>query len=72
MIEEICKKDIELLQEADIVFTDQKFKCTAHGDAMARYYVKFETMKTLLTLPPRAKISEIVWILYISNNAFAV
>lgn len=37
-----------------------KIKCTEFGDAMARYYVKFETMKGLLSLEPRAKMSDIV------------
>ena len=37
-----------------------KTRCTEFGDAMARYYVKFETMKVLLSLEPKSKLSEIV------------
>ena len=35
-------------------------KCTEFGDAMARYYVRFESMKGLLSLEPRSKMSDIV------------
>lgn len=33
---------------------------TEYGNAMARYYVPFETMKLLIALKNKAKISEIV------------
>lgn len=60
MLRQICEKDVALLQECELVSTDGKFKATPFGDAMAKYYVKFETMKVLLSLPSKAKISEIV------------
>lgn len=59
-LEEICNKHIQLLQETNLVSSTAKLKCTEFGDAMARYYVKFETMKIFLSLPPKAKMSEIV------------
>ncbi|KAL8807605.1 MAG: hypothetical protein Q9182_000589 [Xanthomendoza sp. 2 TL-2023] len=45
-IERTCQRDIDLLLDAQLV-TDvgDKIKCTEFGHAMARYYVKFETMK---------------------------
>lgn len=60
-IERVCQRDIDLLLDAQLV-TDavDRIKCTEFGDAMARYYVKFETMKGLLSLEPRSKMSDIV------------
>ena len=40
--------------------TDAKIKCTEFGDAMARYYIRFGTMKVLLSLESKSKMSEIV------------
>lgn len=60
MLRQICEKDIGLLQECNLIATEGKLKSTEFGDAMARYYVKYETMKILVSLEPKAKISEIV------------
>lgn len=63
MLQQICEKDVNLLRESDLVSHEGSIKSTPFGDAMAKYYVKFETMKTILSLPPRTKVSEIVSIL---------
>lgn len=60
LLRQTCEKDLELLQENDLVTANPPFKSTELGDAMARYYVKFETMKLFLSLPQKAKMSEIV------------
>ena len=60
MLQQICEKDIGLLASAELIKTDKGLRCTELGDAMARYYVKFETMKTFAAIPPKAKMSEIV------------
>jgi ATP-dependent DNA helicase HFM1/MER3 len=60
MLEELCKKDINLLLDARIVERKDRLTSTMFGEAMARYYVTFETMKAFMALPPKAKISEIV------------
>lgn len=60
LLESICAKDIGLLQEARLVSDESRFKCTEFGDAMARYYVSFNTMKTILAMAPKAKMSEVV------------
>lgn len=60
LLASICAKDINLLREARLVTGAPHFKCTEFGDAMARYYIKFETMKAVLAMAPKAKISEIV------------
>lgn len=59
-LEHICSKGITLLEENDLVRATPKLQSTEFGDAMARYYVQFETMKTFLVLPPKSKISEIL------------
>jgi ATP-dependent DNA helicase HFM1/MER3 len=59
-LELICNKVISLLQEHDLVHNTNRLQCTEFGDAMARYYLRFETMKTLLTLPQQATTSEIL------------
>ncbi|KAL1964042.1 hypothetical protein VTN77DRAFT_7588 [Rasamsonia byssochlamydoides] len=60
MLRQICEKDVALLQDCGLVSSEGKLKSTPFGDAMAKYYVKFETMRILLSLPRKAKISEIL------------
>ena len=60
ILRQICEKDILLLSGADLVQNEGNLKCTELGDAMARYYIKFETMKTFGAIPPKAKMSEIL------------
>ncbi|KAL8710415.1 MAG: hypothetical protein Q9220_005016 [cf. Caloplaca sp. 1 TL-2023] len=63
-IERICRRDIDLLVDAQLVIeSGGRLKCTEFGDAMARYYVNFETMKGLLSLDPQAKMSDILSVL---------
>lgn len=60
VVERISEKDVRLLQENGLVSPGTRFRATELGDAMARYCVKFDTMKMILSLPPKAKVSEIV------------
>lgn len=59
LLRQICEKDIKLLQECDLV-EKALLLSTQFGDAMARYYIRFETMKKLLSLKSQATISQIV------------
>lgn len=59
MLRQICEKDIKLLQEGGLVECDA-LRSTRFGEAMARYYIRFETMKMLLSLKPQATISQTV------------
>ncbi|PYH46886.1 putative DEAD/DEAH box DNA helicase (Mer3) [Aspergillus saccharolyticus JOP 1030-1] len=59
LLRQICEKDIRLLQECGLV-TVNGLRSTSFGDAMARYYVRFETMRTLLTLKPQSTVSQIL------------
>ncbi|KAI7238069.1 P-loop containing nucleoside triphosphate hydrolase protein [Hortaea werneckii] len=59
-LENICRKAISQLEHHDLVRADEKLQCTEFGDAMARYYLQFDTMKIFLSLSPKAKISEIL------------
>ncbi|TKA69582.1 hypothetical protein B0A49_04499 [Cryomyces minteri] len=60
-LEHICSKDLSSLEQHHLVTSDnEQLRCTEFGDAMARYYLQFETMKIFLGLPPKAKLSEIL------------
>lgn len=70
-IERICKRDLSLLEDTKLVSSDGKLMATEFGDAMARYYVKFETMRGFMRLEPRSKISDIVRQSFSSKWIFA-
>ncbi|KAK1040940.1 ATP-dependent DNA helicase MER3 [Friedmanniomyces endolithicus] len=59
-LDSICRNGIAALEESDLVQSTPKLHCTEFGDSMARYYLQFETMKVILALPPKAKLSEIL------------
>lgn len=59
-LENICAKGLASLEAHDLVNKIPKLHCTEFGDAMARYYLQFDTMKIFLALPQKAKISEIL------------
>jgi ATP-dependent DNA helicase HFM1/MER3 len=59
-LEEVCERDIKLLQESSIVTDAERFSCTKYGEAMSRYMIQFDTMKLLLSIPPQAKTEQIV------------
>ncbi|KAK5040369.1 ATP-dependent DNA helicase MER3 [Exophiala sideris] len=60
LLDQLCRKDVALLTEAGLVNEEPRLTLTEFGDAMARYYVNFDTMKSFVRLPPRAKMSEIL------------
>ncbi|KAJ5448725.1 Nucleotide-sugar transporter [Penicillium cf. griseofulvum] len=57
LLRQICEKDIDLLRKCGMVEADSLCS-TQFGEAMARYYIQFETMKILLSLKPKASVSE--------------
>ncbi|KAL4958480.1 Sec63 Brl domain-containing protein [Aspergillus filifer] len=59
MLRQICEKDIKLLQEYDLVESNS-LKSTPLGDAMARYYIRFETMKTIHAMKPQSDVAQIL------------
>ncbi|KAK1917347.1 hypothetical protein P3342_000060 [Pyrenophora teres f. teres] len=59
-VDDICFRDITLLQETNLVSGQEDFKCTEFGHAMARYYVHYETMKIFMGLHSRCSPSEIL------------
>lgn len=59
-VDEICSRDITLLQQTSLVSDQEHFRCTEFGLAMARYYVHFETMKVFMGLHHKSSPSEIV------------
>ncbi|KAE8451600.1 hypothetical protein EG329_003673 [Mollisiaceae sp. DMI_Dod_QoI] len=59
-LEQVCERDIKLLQEHSLVTEEERFTCTEYGLAMSRYMVQFETMKVLLSIPRQAKTEQIL------------
>ena len=61
-VEAMCERYLDLLLEAGLTIANTKgrFTSTAFGEAMARYYVRFETMKRFLGLVRQPKVSDIV------------
>ncbi|CUS11806.1 unnamed protein product [Tuber aestivum] len=59
-LEEICERNIKLLTEEGLVMVEGgRLRCSELGLAMARYYVKFGSMKTILSLKERAGLSDV-------------
>ncbi|KAK4442903.1 hypothetical protein QBC34DRAFT_386846 [Podospora aff. communis PSN243] len=50
-LEEICERDVRLLQETELLTDGQSFRSTDYGRAMSKYMVEFTTMKNLLQIP---------------------
>lgn len=59
-MESICQRDISLLKDTKLVSSKGRLRCTEFGEAMARYYIRFETMRVFLSLGPCSKTSDIV------------
>ncbi|RPA76339.1 putative DEAD/DEAH box DNA helicase [Ascobolus immersus RN42] len=63
-LEEILEKDLAALESEQIIAKGANgsgsYKNTEYGVCMARYYVKFETMKVILRLEKKAKVSAIL------------
>lgn len=60
-LENLMEKDIDALVSAGFVqYDNTKLKCLEPGDAMARYYIKFESMRRIMELKEKAKCSEIL------------
>ena len=67
-VEEIVGKDLDVLQQFGLVDgVKSKFKCSELGDIMAKYCIKFETMKTILALKSQASGAEIVCLIIVSS-----
>ncbi|KAM0806302.1 putative DEAD/DEAH box DNA helicase [Usnea florida] len=59
-IEHICRRDLELLEQTQLITSSDRLKATEFGDAMARYFVKFQSMQIFMRLQPRSKMSDIL------------
>ncbi|KAK5658040.1 hypothetical protein OQA88_2595 [Cercophora sp. LCS_1] len=51
ILDEICERDMKLLQESALVTATEPLKATEYGRAMSKYMVEFTTMKLLLEIP---------------------
>ncbi|EXJ61171.1 uncharacterized protein A1O5_11963 [Cladophialophora psammophila CBS 110553] len=63
LLEQLCEKDLALLLDAGLIEQNARLTSKSFGEAMARYYVSFDTMKSFMRLPPKAKMSEILSVL---------
>ena len=68
-IERMCRRDLGLLEETQLVTPGERLKATEFGEAMARYYVKFNTMQVFMRLQPRSKMSDIVSLILGADQA---
>ncbi|KAF1922985.1 P-loop containing nucleoside triphosphate hydrolase protein [Didymella exigua CBS 183.55] len=59
-VDNICFRDIALLKEHNLASGEEYFRCTEFGHAMARYYVRFETMRVFMGLQKKSTLSEIL------------
>ena len=59
-LEQVCERDISLLQQHKLASDEERLSSTEYGAAMSRYMVQFETMKLLLSIPFRASTEQIV------------
>ncbi|OBT87082.1 hypothetical protein VE02_05017 [Pseudogymnoascus sp. 03VT05] len=62
-LEQVCERDIKMLQDTKFVNPNQRFTCTEYGQAMSRYMVKFETMQLLLGIPEHAGMGQMLHII---------
>ncbi|KAJ3027622.1 Sec63 [Rhizophlyctis rosea] len=62
-LESICMKDLELLQQNNLVANNpitHKLEATDFGRAMAKYYIKYQTAVTILQMPDRASLATVL------------
>lgn len=59
-LEQICKNAVSELRRLELIEHGPLFRSTEYGDAMARYYMNIATMESILDLPQKPKMSEIV------------
>ncbi|EUC49158.1 hypothetical protein COCMIDRAFT_33419 [Bipolaris oryzae ATCC 44560] len=59
-VDDICFRDVNHLQQSNLVSSEERFTCTEFGHAMSRYYVHFETMKLFMGLETKSSPSEIL------------
>ena len=59
-LEEICERNLKLLQDNQIVTENEGFQSTEYGRAMSKYMVQFATMKLILLVPKAAGLENMV------------
>ncbi|KAL1801518.1 hypothetical protein ACET3X_001860 [Alternaria dauci] len=59
-VDDICFRDMTLLRENNLVTGEEHYRSTEFGQAMARYYVNFDTMKVFMGLESKSTPSEIL------------
>jgi ATP-dependent DNA helicase HFM1/MER3 len=67
-LEQICENAVSELSRLALTEHGPSFKSTEYGDAMARYYMNLATMESILALPQKPKISELVRARYVTRG----
>ncbi|KAK0124320.1 Sec63 [Cadophora gregata] len=62
-LEQVCERDILLLQQHKLASDQERIGSTEYGVAMSRFMVQFETMKLLLSIPSRAGTEQILHVI---------
>ncbi|KAI4841945.1 P-loop containing nucleoside triphosphate hydrolase protein [Aureobasidium sp. EXF-8846] len=62
-LEQICENAVTELSRLALIEHGPSFKSTEYGDAMARYYMNLATMESILALPRKPKISELLTVI---------
>ncbi|OLL22607.1 ATP-dependent DNA helicase MER3 [Neolecta irregularis DAH-3] len=63
-LETICRRDLDLLKEIKLVDEkNERLVSTVYGDAAARYYVRYETMKCIVNIKDKARPRDILEVL---------
>lgn len=59
-LEEICERNIDLLQKAGLVTAGDQFHSTEYGKVMSKYMVEFGTMQELIKTPRAIRMEDLV------------
>lgn len=61
-LEKLCHRDLGLLETAKLIeFKNKSLFCTESGQAMAKYYLKFQTMQMIIATPSKGSVETVVW-----------
>ncbi len=77
-LESLCFQDLRLLAQKQMIITDEaKIRVAPYGNAMAKYYVRFQSMIHILDIPRNAKMRDIVrlrllWLSWLTTKLIAL
>ncbi|KAI5296167.1 Sec63 [Ascosphaera acerosa] len=60
LLTKLCERSLEALSQAGLISSQDCIRPTEFGQIMARYYIRFNTMSSILSVPAKATTGEIV------------